>query len=81
MEVYVLFGIGVLLSTIGFLIVLVLNGIKSEISEIKGQLTKIETDLHGRVTEIDRRQISQNVDFERRLSHVEAHFAVLHREQ
>jgi hypothetical protein len=80
METYILFGTGVLLSTIGFLIVYVLNGIKAEISEIKGQLSKIEADLHGRISDIDRRNQNQNVEIERRLSHIEARCAVVHKE-
>lgn len=89
MESYVMFGIGVLLSIIGFLIVYVLNGIKGEIQEIKGQLGKIETDLHQRVTTIDKEQREridgverryQNlyVDVDRRLAFVEARCAVVH---
>ena len=67
-----------LLAVIGFLIVFVLNGIKGEIKEIKGQLGKIETDLHRRVTTIDTRHQEVQVAFERRLSHVEARCSVEH---
>lgn len=67
-----------LLTVIGFLIVFVLNGIKGEIKEIKGQLGKIETDLHRRVTVIDTRHQEVQVDFERRLSHVEARCSIKH---
>jgi hypothetical protein len=68
-----------LLTVIGFLIVFVLNGIKAEIKEIKGQLGKIEDDLHRRVTVIDQRHQDAKVDFERRLSHVEARCAMEHK--
>ena len=68
-----------LLAVIGFLIVFVLNGIKAEIKEIKGQLGKIEDDLHRRVSVIDQRHQDSKVDFERRLSHVEARCAMEHK--
>ncbi len=61
-----------LLAVIGFLIVHVLNGIKSEIGEIKGQISKIEGDLHSRVTDLDRRHQEMAVDIERRVSHIES---------
>lgn len=67
-----------LLTVIGFLIVFVLNGIKGEIKDIKTQLGKIETDLHQRVTVIDTRHQQVQVDFERRLSHVEARCSTEH---
>lgn len=70
-----------LLAVIGFLIVHVLNGIKGEIKEIKGQLSKIETDLHGRVSDMEQRNHNTNVEIERRLAHVEARCAVVHRDQ
>ena len=78
-ETYVLFGIGVLLSVIGFLIVMVLTGIKSEISEIKGQIYKIEGDLHDRVSEMDRRHNSEIVEIDRRVSRIEARCETVHR--
>ena len=81
MEVYVLFGIGVLLSVIGFLMIFVLNGIKEEIKDIKIQLSKIEGDLHERVTEMERRQSAETVAIDRRLSHVETRCAMVHRDQ
>lgn len=81
MEVYILFGLGVLLSVIGFLIVFVLNGIKDEIREIKGQLSKIEGDLHTRVSDVERRSQDRSVDFDRRLSHVEARCAAVYGNQ
>ncbi len=81
MEAYILFGIGVLLSVIGFLIVFVLTGIKDEINAIKVQLSKIEGDLHDRVTEIDRRHSDETIAIDRRLSHVETRCAMVHRDQ
>lgn len=68
-----------LLTVIGFLIVFVLNGIKAEIKEIKGQLGKIENDLHRRVSVIDQRHQDSKVEFERRLSHVEERCAMEHK--
>jgi hypothetical protein len=70
---FLLLAIGAMLSVIGFLIVFVLNGIKGEISDIKGQLTKIEGDLHARVTEIDRRLTDKHTEIDRRVTTVEAH--------
>lgn len=70
--------IGVLLSTIGFLIVYVLNGIKSEIGDIKGKLGTIETELHSRVTDLERRHEARVTDVDRRLVHVEATCGVQH---
>ena len=67
-----------LLAIIGFLIVHVLNGIKGEIKEIKSALGKIETDLHKRVTEADRRLSDQYVAIDRRVSVVEARCAGVH---
>lgn len=78
MESYLIFGVGCLLSVIGFLIVFVLNGIKSEIKEIKGQLSKIEGDLHSRITENDRRHQDQYVAIDRRLATVEARCSMVH---
>lgn len=80
METYILFGIGVMLSVIGFLMVFVLNGIKSEIRDVNDKLEKIETDLHKRVSDVDRRTQEQMVDFERRVAKVEARCSVTHRE-
>lgn len=79
METYVLFGVGLLLSVIGFLIVFVLNGIKGEIRDVNIKLEKIETDLHKRVTDVDRRHSDQMTEMERRISHVEARCAVEHK--
>ncbi len=70
-----------LLAVIGFLIVHVLNGIKGEIQEIKGQLSKIETDLHGRINDNDRRHQDRYVEIDRRLTSVEAHCKVTHFDQ
>jgi hypothetical protein len=81
MEVYVLFGIGVLLSVIGFLMIFVLNNIKDEIRDIKIQLSKIEGDLHERVTDMERRHSVEVVAIDRRLSHVEARCSATHRDQ
>jgi len=61
-----------LLGIIGFLIVHVLNGIKSEISSIKTQISKIEGDLHGRVTDIEHRQQDQINDVRQRVATIEA---------
>ncbi len=44
-----------LLTVIGFLAVFVLNGIKSEIKEVKITVKALESDLRGGVTELDRR--------------------------
>lgn len=79
MEVYLLFGIGTLLSIIGFLIVFVLNGIKGEIRDVNDKLEKIETDLHKRVSDIDRRHQDQMVEIDRRVSRVEARCEIVHR--
>ncbi len=65
-----------LMSVIGFLIVFVLNGIKTEIRDIKGQLTKIEGDLHRRMSDVDRRHETQYVDLDRRITSVESKCAV-----
>lgn len=44
-----------LLTIIGFLAVLTLNGIKSEIKEIKTTVKALEGDLRGSLTDLDRR--------------------------
>jgi hypothetical protein len=75
---YILGFIGILLSVIGFLIVFVLNGIKGEIRDVNMKLEKIESDLHQRVTDVDRRQREQNVEFERRISKIEARCEAKH---
>lgn len=77
-ESYVLLGIGALLSIIGFLIVFVLNGIKGEIRDVNEKLEKIETDLHKRVSEVDRRHQDVMVELDRRISKVEARCDVQH---
>lgn len=71
-EAQVLFGIGVLLSIIGSLIVVVLGGIKSEIRDVNDKLERIETDLHNRVTDVERRQQNSLVEIDRRVSKIEA---------
>ena len=45
----------VLLSVIGFFAVYTLNGIKSEIKEMKTSLKGLENDLRGGVASLDRR--------------------------
>lgn len=77
-ETQVLFVIGVLFGVIGFLIVFVLQGIKGEICDIKVQLSKIEDDLHKRVSEIDRRHQDVMVEHDRRISKIEARCDVTH---
>lgn len=47
--------IPVLLTVLGFLAVYVLNGIKSEIKEVKTTIGKIEVDLRGGMAALDRR--------------------------
>lgn len=79
-ETSILFGVGVMLSVIGFLIVFVLMGIKGEIRDVNDKLEKIEGDLHKRVSDIDRRHQDQMVGIERRVSKIEAHCAVMHHE-
>lgn len=76
----VLFGIGVLLAVIGFLIVFVLNGIKGEIRDVNDKLEKIESDLHKRVSDIDRRHQDQMVDIDRRVSKIEARCEIVHKD-
>ena len=71
-EAQVLFGIGVLLSIIGSLIVVVLGGIKSEIRDVNDKLERIETDLNNRVTDVERRQQNSLVEIDRRVSKIEA---------
>jgi hypothetical protein len=44
-----------LLATIGFFAVYVLNGIKSEIREVKETVKSLESDLRGGVSSLDRR--------------------------
>jgi uncharacterized protein YoxC len=44
-----------LLAVIGFFAVYTLNGIKSEIKEVKTSLQSLETDLREGVTSLDRR--------------------------
>jgi uncharacterized protein YoxC len=44
-----------LLAVIGFFAVYTLNGIKSEIKEVKTSLQSLETDLREGVTTLDRR--------------------------
>lgn len=44
-----------LLTALGFLAVYVLNGIKSEIKEIKATIGKLEADMRGGVASLDRR--------------------------
>lgn len=71
-------ALGTMLSVIGFLIVFVLKGIKGEIRDIKVQLSKIEDDLHKRVSEIDRRHQDVMVEHDRRISKIEARCDVTH---
>jgi uncharacterized protein YoxC len=93
-ETYILFFATVLVSSIGALIVLVLNGVKGSINdvrdEVKGvkdevrdvnqKLERIETDLHGRVSEVDRRHQDQMVNIDRRVSKIEAHCSIIHKD-
>lgn len=44
-----------LTTVIGFLIVYVLNGIKSEIKDVKNSVKSLEEDLRGGITQLDRR--------------------------
>ncbi len=44
-----------LLTVLGFLAVYVLNGIKSEIKEVKTTISSLEKDLRGGVSNLDRR--------------------------
>ncbi len=44
-----------LLTALGFLAVYVLNGIKTEIKEIKSTVGKLEADMRGGVANLDRR--------------------------
>ncbi len=44
-----------LLTGLGFLAVYVLNGIKSEIKEVKVTISSLEKDLRGGVSNLDRR--------------------------
>lgn len=74
----VLFGIGVLLAVIGFLIVFVLNGIKGEIRDVNEKLEKIESDLHRRVDSIDRRHQEEFTGLDRRVTKVEARCDITH---
>lgn len=73
-----LFVLGAMLTIIGWLIVYVLNSIKTEIRDIKEQLGKIETDLHGRITTIDIRHGDRIGDVEQRLAVVEARCEIKH---
>lgn len=52
-----LFVIGTLLTLCGVLAVIVLNGIKSEIKDIKISLGALETDMRNGVTALERRVI------------------------
>lgn len=64
-----------MLAVIGFLIVFVLNGIKEEIQKTNVKLGKIETDLHTRVSDIDRRHEVKYVELDRRVATVEGRCA------
>lgn len=44
-----------LMTIIGFLIVYVLNGIKSEIKEVKTTVKSLENDMRGGIGDLDRR--------------------------
>ena len=44
-----------LTTIIGFLIVYVLNGIKTEIKDVKNSVRSLEEDLRGGITNLDRR--------------------------
>lgn len=44
-----------LLTIIGFLIVYTLNGIKGDITSIKGTIASLETDFRGGMSKLDRR--------------------------
>ena len=93
-EPYVLFFATILFSSLGGLIALVLNGVKGSINDVRDevrgvknevkdvnlQLERIEGDLHGRVTEVDRRHQDQMVDIDRRVSKVESRCEVMHRD-
>lgn len=61
-----------LLGIIGFLIVYVLNGIKTEIRDVKAAVTRIESDLHKRVSDVDREHSERINDVANRLAHIEA---------
>lgn len=50
-----LFVIGTLLTLCGVLAVIVLNGIKTEIKDIKVSLNSLESDMRDGVTSLDRR--------------------------
>lgn len=80
-EAYVLAGVGIVISVIGFLVVQLLNGIREDIAEIKSYLFKIEGDLHSRVNEVDRRHSESITDIDRRVAKVEARCAVVHQGQ
>ena len=67
-----------LAAVIGFLIVHVLNGIKEEITAIKGQLSKLEGDLHSRINVMERRYEDQHVSLDRRVSAIEGRCSVEH---
>lgn len=47
--------VSILLTIVGFLIVFVLNGIKSEIRDTKTAVQNLETDLRGGMSQLDRR--------------------------
>lgn len=46
-----------LLAIIGFLLVYTLNGIKTELKDVKHALESLERDLHGRVTALTERVV------------------------
>lgn len=88
MENYITLAIGAVLTVFGYLVVKVLNGIelrigeiREEVGHIKTYMSKIETDLHGRVTEIERRHDDKYVDLDRRLVGVETRCTVVHKDQ
>jgi hypothetical protein len=88
MEVWAVFGLGVVMTVIGWLIVRVLNGIenriteiKTEVSAIRGYIDVIKSDVHGRVTDLERRHEDKHVEFDRRLTKIEARCEIVHKEE
>jgi hypothetical protein len=69
---------GLLLSIIGWFIVDVLKGIRAELKAVNQKMDKIETDLHKRVSDIDRRHEERYVSLDRRVSTIEGHCAAVH---
>lgn len=81
METYVLFGLGTLISAMGFMAVYILQGISADIRDVKGQLAVAVPELHDRITVAERRHQDTIIEIDRRVTKVETRCEVAHQER